>query len=727
MVKGGFMKCKPTCRKIGEEVEQMKEWIGNVAGIISANPVLDHIWGLCLSASAMILFLLLIRPFMKRLPRIAMYLLWILVVIRMVCPFSVNGVYGLFPQYVGKTVAQTRQSVMPGEISAKMMWTMTEQSTGGIQNSYRLKPENSSAEDQSDKKQEAGGPKEVTAQSPREDHVAGEEQSQPQAFGIVIMAVWIIGVLFCALYLTCSLIMNRKVFRHAVHLFDNVYEHPYACSSFVGGIIFPKIYVPKGMSEADLECLLIHERGHIRRQDYRIKPLAFCVFSLLWFNPIVWVAYRLMMRDMEISCDEMVMRSLGNNARKRYSYLLLAMASGENGILCPNTAFGAGAVNERIHNVMRYKKPTRAVTVAAVLAVIVCGCGISSAPEETADPMPFKEEKTVYIEQTLPDIHLDWSEYGVSSEEGVAYTASALDEQGNLVQFGSLEETDKYKHICEIKVICSEGEWKKEEVKWEEKVLRKKNNAAVGDVFYGADGFLYVEVVEHSIPEEEFEGNEEDYYEKNRFLYRVNEKTSECTELVVPVTPIKEAMKTDKKGVLPNGYAVLADGSYVVCDYLKVFSVYSGVTGEKTADIPFGNKSYMGPVLAGDDFVCWYEWNQKTERMEVHVCEETGQDNYVLETEVEYDGGGGYPRIQLGTKGDTILMATDKGIFEAAYGEDHFRHVAGQETDNLYYLSPDGYCPVSSIYKGQKEDYYLYLMNDNTGDFVWCHYTRKEE
>lgn len=586
----------------------MREWIGDVAKIISEHAVLDYIWQLCLSASVMILFLLLIRPFMKRLPRIAMYLLWILVVIRMVCPFSVNGIYGLFPDYVGRTVAQTRQSVMPGTISSRLTHTWAKEDIGGIKNLYRLKPEGSKGNVnegvsglKGTEKKDAGNTADVALQPEGQPENANgslkssadAEEKKQESAGTAIIVVWLMGVLFCVLYLVCSLIMNRKMFHHAVHLFDNVYEHPYACSSFVGGIISPKIYVPKGMGEEDMECILLHERNHIRRQDYRIKPFAFLVFSLLWFNPLVWAAYRLMMRDMEISCDEMVVQKLGSSARKRYSYLLLEMASGENGILCPNTAFGAGAINERIHTVMKYKKPTKIVTAVAVLAVTLCGCGISSTPEAeqsgAGNTAPSREKEAVYVEQSVPAIEGNWNKYVPEGKKPmVGVIANTLTPQGNLVSFCEVE-TEESEYVCMLKALFQDGEWQIEEVNWDKKVLGKKKNAGISDVFYGADGFLYVDVSQKSMSEQEFFGNkeqnEENYYLIKQFLYRINEETGECTELDVLQTPVKDvneynilASDTDTEGIIRNLYGIFADGNYIAFDGL---SVYNGITGEK--------------------------------------------------------------------------------------------------------------------------------------------------
>lgn len=566
----------------------MREWIGSAVKIISENAVLDYIWGLCLSVSAVILFLLLIRPFMKRLPRIGMYLLWLFMVVRMVCPFSVSGIYEFLPDSAGETAAQIGQSVRPECISRRIIGQQGDEKYGGMQNAYRLKPGFAAHKNKSP----AGGTRDkkilseaVSEKSP-DNGTAGSLQKTPQEIsdtaqkdssivtaGTVIFMIWLIGVLCCILYLVCSLRMNRKMFRHAVHLFDNVYEHPYVCSSFVGGILSPKIYVPKGMEKVDMECILIHERIHIRRQDYRVKPLVFFVFSFLWFNPLVWVGYRLMMRDMEVSCDEAVVRKLGDAAKKRYSYLLLAMASGENDILCPNTAFGAGAVNERIHGVMRYKKPTKFMMAAVILAVAVCGCGISSVPEETAKPSVKAEKEAVYVEQTIPEVKID-----IEGDKDVVCgfsSDSTVDPEGRIAKFGTVFETgegDKRSIQSWVKAELVDGHWQRSEIGWEkecEKLLKGKKTE-LADGFYGPDGLLYLVIYELPAKYYENEYDEKNLYLIGQYLFRVDEKTGEVTDLEVPSEDWDKVFPDDPeggKGLAYNSYVVFADGNYLVYNY----------------------------------------------------------------------------------------------------------------------------------------------------------------
>ncbi len=706
----------------------MREWISGAARVISENVVLDYLWGLCLSVSVAILFLLLIRPVMKRLPRIGMYLLWIFVVFRIVVPFSVTGIYELLPKEVGQTVAYTRQSVAPAQIRVRLN-TEARKSYGGKENSYRLNQKTT----------------QKNVQVPEaEEKETDRNTGKTISMDVILLAVWFAGVLFCVLYLICSLIANQRLFRHAGHLFDNVYEHPYACSSFVGGIISPRIYVPKGMGADDLECILAHERIHIRRWDYRVKPVAFLVFSILWFNPLVWAAYRMMMKDMEISCDEAVIRRLGSDARKRYSYLLLAMASGDNGILCPNTAFGAGVVNERIHHIMEYKKPSKFLTAVVVIAVMLCGCGISSAPKDTVSKLPADKQKSsaVYVEQTMPDVNLKWQENETAEDELVAAIyGSGIDAKGELSEIGWLEAPENNQIVAAVKPVFRDGEWQKEEAKWGDnlkKLLKGKKNMECGYLFYGADGKLYLPYHQYSMSTDTYVQNpekyEDEWYLVDQFLYRVDEETGEVTELDIPKAKAAEAYEQDagvpEKSMAYNIYAVLPNGDYVVCNMGNIFSVYSGVTGEKTADLPFGNnRSKMTNIYAGNDFVCWTENNENTNMYEVYVCDADGQGSYVLETGIEYvydENENIISTIAMGVSEDTIIVATGKGISEAEYGDDEFHSVMDTDKNNVYCLGSDGCMPVGNVYKDAKGVYYLELM-DADNNSIRCYYAQQEQ
>lgn len=680
-----------------------------MAEILMRNDVLGGLWELCISVSAVILLLLLIRPVLKRLPRIGMYLLWLMVVLRLAIPYPVSGgIAKLFPEEVSQTVAEVRQKSQTDWLKSRLSARRMTESYGGAENAYRLPPDMVSLDTEIKDIQDVHG---KTGQEV--PHVAAPE-IKPEW---VLLAVWLVGVLCCVIYLLRSLKANRKYFQDAVHLYDNVYEHPLVCSSFVAGIFSPKIFVPVGMKEEDLACVLIHERVHIRRWDYRIKPFAFLMFSVLWFNPLVWLAYRLMMVDMEISCDEAVIRRLGAGARKRYSYLLLTMASGENKISATEVAFGAGVVKERIHHVMKYKKPTKWMSVLLILAVMLGGCGIaSSSPAETTKKLPQGREgngtDAIFAEQTVQWEHSDWED---GLEEGS--WAEAVDGQGRFVRICELMEGENETPVSFGRKVFVDGEWQKEEVSWGKKLgrlLKEKNvSKAAGyigmnQIYYSASD-LYI-----SLSELQREEDGEEYgglQAVDHMLYRIHEETGEITELDIPV---------DKE--LYNGYLFFADGNYLVYNGISIFALYNGATGEKIKNLK--NEGMAMVEIYGDDFFVMEDFNQETKRMDLIVMDETGESSYILPTNIEFeDSSERQMSYALGISGSTILLATQEGIFEAEYGEDEFHNVVNYEKDNLYYLTPGEYDPIERMYKDAKGNYIITLMHED--EVITCQYERK--
>lgn len=695
-----------------------------MADMLMRNEMLGGLWELCVSVSVIILVLLAIRPVMKRLPRIGMYLLWVMVVIRIAVPYSVSSqLYELFPG------EQKEQSISQ---------------YGGMENSYRLRPEMKAFTDVSEN---------VTAQKESEvsdDAVAEITAKTPMAFETgkrdavsvkpewVILAVWFMGVLCCVCYLCRSLLANRKSFRDAVPLphnkYKNVYEHPFVGSSFVGGVFFPKIYVPAQMNEEDLECILAHENTHIRRQDYRIKPFAFLMFSILWFNPLVWIAYRLMIVDMEISCDESVIRRLGKDARKRYSYLLLTMASGESRDSCVNVAFGASVVKERIHHVMKYRRPTKWTSIALVMAVALCGCGIaSSGPKETAHDLPKEKASAdntdaIYVEQVIAEEQFDWSESG--TELNAEYGTYTSDAKGRIVMIYELRENENRKRASFGKTVLVDGKWQKEEIHWGKKLnqMLDGKKAELERIYYDAENNLYAAFTNYSVDMSEYMRDEEnvkedDLYSVGQMLFRINEETGEITELDVPVEKM-DGGKEDE--VFHNQYGFFEDGNYLV-EHGGTVTLYNGKTGDKIKDLTMeeGVSLSEGDVI-GEDFFLALSLNRETNSLDVIVMDEMGESSYTLSTGVKFDMEAktmdGYA---LGAKGSTIILATQEGIFEAEYGDEAFHNVVNVGKDNLYYLAPDSYHPSSVVFKGAQEDYFMGLWNEDEEKSVLCYYVKK--
>lgn len=697
-----------------------------MAEMLMRNELLSGLWELCVSVSVIILVLLAIRPLMKRLPRTGLYLLWVMLVLRIAVPYSVSSqLYELFPREPKVQEVQQYQY-------------------GGMENSYRLRPEMISSHSVSENtsEQKVSEPSDavwsgITTKVPMtfETGKAASVSVKPEW---VILAVWLIGVLNCVCYLCRSLIANRRSFRDAVPLphgkYKNVYEHPLVGSSFVGGVIFPKIYVPVGMNEEDLECILTHENTHIRRWDYRIKPFAFLMFSILWFNPLVWIAYWLMMVDMEISCDESVIRRLGTDARKRYSYLLLTMASGESRISCTNVAFGAGVVKERIHHVMKYKRPTKWMSIALVMAVALCGCGIaSSKPPETTHDLPQENVSTdntdtIYVEQVVMDKEFDWSESGTGlCAESGSYVSDA---NGRVVMIYELRDEKNAKRASFGKTVLVDGEWQKEEINWGKKLnkMLKGKNAELARIYYDAENNLCAAFTDYSMDMYKYLLNqkkykEDDLYPVGQMLFRINEETGEITELDVPV----DKLDGGKKGeVVYNLYSFFDDGNYLV-EHGGAVTLYNGKTGDKIKDLKMNEGVLNEGDSFGEDFFLAISLNQETSSLDVIVMDEMGESSYTMPTSVKFDKEAEtMDGFALGAKGSTIILATQEGIFEAEYGDNEFHNVINSKKDNLYYLAPESYHPSVMVFKGEQEDYFISLWNEDEEKSVQCYYTKEK-
>ena len=192
--------------------------------------------------------------------------------------------------------------------------------------------------------------------------------------------IWVIGMGCMAAYMLLSFIWMRLTLRRAEHIQDNVYRCTQWSTPFVLGIIAPCIYVPESVSEEDLPQVLAHERCHIRRWDHVVKPFAFLLLAVNWFNPVLWAAYVLLGRDMENACDEMALNNADAAQRAAYSRALVSCAAQPKmAAVCP-LAFGEVAVKERVKNVLGYKKPAIWAAVILAAAAVVIGVCLLTKP-----------------------------------------------------------------------------------------------------------------------------------------------------------------------------------------------------------------------------------------------------------------------------------------------------------------------------------------------------------
>ncbi len=171
-------------------------------------------------------------------------------------------------------------------------------------------------------------------------------------------------------YSIIQLINLKKKLVGSTPLVDNIYIADHIKNPFVIGVILHKIYLPSNISDIEKEYILAHEKHHIKRLDHITRILGFIALMLHWFNPLVWVAFILSGKDMEMSCDEAVMKKMDRDIRLEYSKSLLHFASNKKLITATPLAFGEGDTKERVKNVIKYRKPTIWVSIVTIIVVI---------------------------------------------------------------------------------------------------------------------------------------------------------------------------------------------------------------------------------------------------------------------------------------------------------------------------------------------------------------------
>ena len=345
-------------------------------------------------AGVLALAVMLARLALRRAPKWAVCLLWALVAVRLVLPFSLQSPVSL----------QAAQSPVTAAL-------------------YEL-PQTQEAAQKTDEVL-SGGSAEPLMPLPPTEIVTAQPVPTPKPVMTVslLAAIWLAGVVMMLTYMLVSYLgIYRRVYT-AVRLEDNVYRCGSWGTPFVLGLLRPRIYVPEGMDDAALPQVLAHERCHIRRGDHLVKPLAFLLLALHWFNPVLWAAYVLLGRDMENACDERVLRGVDGAGRAAYSRALVACAVRQRpAAVCP-LAFGEVAVQERVKNAMNGKKPAVwAAVLLVIAAAVIAVCFLTSPGRREPSADGAWDAETLYALRT-PYV-------GDPSAVGRILNAAGLDKMG---------------------------------------------------------------------------------------------------------------------------------------------------------------------------------------------------------------------------------------------------------------------------------------------------------
>ncbi|MCR5214133.1 MAG: peptidoglycan DD-metalloendopeptidase family protein [Eubacterium sp.] len=340
-----------------------------------------------ISATFLIVVCLVIRLLFKKMPKYLVCILWAIVAIRLIVPFSIESPFSLLPakDYIGaKTDATINvESVESGLDSTGNAETI-ESATGNIGSGEAI--ESATGNIGSGEAIESGtgsvgsGLAEGTGSGniDSEGSIVNAENGIhliSRSFMAIVSVVWLVGAFALLIYALASYIRLRLCLRDAVRIGDKIYESDKISTAFVLGIIRPVIYVPCGLSNTELYMVLSHERSHIERCDHLLKPLFYLVTSVYWFNPAVWIAYILLCRDIEYACDERAIKKIGYDKRKSYSQTLLDLSVTARYIKACPVAFGEINTGERVKRVLNMKKRGKIVVVAAaVLCLLVAIC-----------------------------------------------------------------------------------------------------------------------------------------------------------------------------------------------------------------------------------------------------------------------------------------------------------------------------------------------------------------
>lgn len=366
------------------------------------------------------LVVLLLRIFLRRQPKVYSYMLWAVVYFRMACPVSFESVFSLL---------KVRPQTIPQDVE---VWGRTQAYTA----------------------QEQMAQLGVTDISVNAQTASAASRVDLLGFALSAAAVvWIAVAVFLIAHSVWTLLRLQRELKGAQPVGWNVYEARNLQTPFVFGLLWPRIFLPAHLPEPERSFVLAHERTHIRRRDYLVKQAAFLITCVHWFNPLAWISFYLMCRDMEMSCDENVIRGMGGEVKKEYSESLLALASGRQILNGSPLAFGEGGIRERITNVLRYRRPAFWVSMVFVAALSTVLIGLALNPVEAAPagremPATVTDKRMAVTSVALPDGGDVWLELWLL--EGLYYDMEYAGPGGGIYE-------ENYEGTYELRTVDASG------------------------------------------------------------------------------------------------------------------------------------------------------------------------------------------------------------------------------------------------------------------------------
>ncbi len=357
-------------------------------------------FNMSITASFVVVAVLVLRLLLSRIPKIFSYALWAVVLFRLLCPISFESALSLLP-------------INPEPVPPEILYQTVPEITSGLE-----------AID-------------VTINPVLPAPAVGASVNPLQIITFIFAVVWILGVATMTIVGLIGYLKLRRNLVGALCFKDNIFLADNIPSPFVSGIFRPRIFLPSSLSESERVYIIAHENHHIKRLDHITRAVAFLALALHWYNPLVWLAFHLSAKDMELSCDEAVIKSLDKQLRANYSESLLRFSTGKRLKVMTPLAFSESDTKSRVKNIVRYKKPILLITAVALVAVVLVGFSLSSNPIIT---IKLVDAETVHLtEQFISGI-----------------TSSAVSFNGNETDLNSSQTEKLLEFVRQIEVEKNE-------------------------------------------------------------------------------------------------------------------------------------------------------------------------------------------------------------------------------------------------------------------------------
>ena len=337
------------------------------------------ILNMSITASYLVVAVVLLRLLLKKAPKAVSVAMWILVGLRLVIPFSFESAFSLIPstQTLPPDIALSPTPMIQSGIPA-----LNDALNPMIFQSFAPNP--------------------------------GDSANPLQILLPIAAIIWIVGMAVMGIYALVSWLQIRHTVRERMPLKENIYLCDRISTPFILGLFRPRIYLPSATAAEDIPYVLAHEKAHLRRKDHLWKPLGFAILAVHWFNPLVWVAYVLLCRDIESACDEKVLKTLGLDSKKPYSQALISCSVPRRSIAACPLAFGEENVKGRIKAILNYKKPAFWVILIAIILCVGLAIGFLTDPkEETPADITIAEPTDMACVEEMPVLMGDTEEFSL--------------------------------------------------------------------------------------------------------------------------------------------------------------------------------------------------------------------------------------------------------------------------------------------------------------------------